>query len=408
MPRLASLMPFKDKPESLCKTNFSGIFPSQKIVCCCGYLFILLISLVLPSLVLAKITSIDVQDQIENVERQLKQLELTIQSNRQVLSREEKNLVKYDIQLQNHIKKNEALELQLKNLQKKKAQLNQGLSNLEKAEHHNQKALRKHIQSKQKRSKYETLKLVLQQKSVHDLQQLSALYTYFIEAQGKQIKAINQMLKATQAQRLKVVQAEKSMLNLKQEFAEAQKSLEAKKAQQQAAITAYRIHLSSDLEQQKKLNQQHHELNELFEQIQSTVDPMSFTHEKHFANMAGKLPLPIKIPSTHLKAISSTGVEATYIKASEGTQVRAIFPGRVIFSDWLRGIGLLIIIDHGQGYMSLYGNNQVLYKSAGDWVKAGEQISSVGQSGGLAQPGLYFEIRKDGKALDTHSWIRQG
>ena len=94
------------------------------------------------------------------------------------------------------------------------------------------------------------------------------------------------------------------------------------------------------------------------------------------------------------------------ISASSGSQVHAVHGGRVVFADWLRGAGLLVILDHGNGYLSLYGHNQTLLKSAGDVVKAGESISTVGNSGGQDTPALYFAIRQQGRPSDPAQWCR--
>ncbi|WP_119146707.1 murein hydrolase activator EnvC family protein [Pseudomonas reidholzensis] len=98
--------------------------------------------------------------------------------------------------------------------------------------------------------------------------------------------------------------------------------------------------------------------------------------------------------------------DGVMISASTGTQVRAVHGGRVVFADWLRGAGLLVILDHGNGYLSLYGHNQSLLKSAGDVVKAGEAISTVGDSGGQDSAGLYFAIRQQGRPSDPAQWCR--
>ena len=86
--------------------------------------------------------------------------------------------------------------------------------------------------------------------------------------------------------------------------------------------------------------------------------------------------------------------------------MRAISHGRVAYADWLRGYGLLIIVDHGEGYMSLYGHNQSLFKETGDWVEAGEVIGSVGKSGGQDEAALYFEIRYNGKPRNPAKWCK--
>lgn len=94
-----------------------------------------------------------------------------------------------------------------------------------------------------------------------------------------------------------------------------------------------------------------------------------------------------------------------FIAAPENQPVMAVSHGRVAFADWLRGFGLLIIVDHGEGYMTLYGHNQALYQDVGDWVEAGQVIAGTGDSGGQARTGLYFELRKNGKPLDPLKWL---
>jgi septal ring factor EnvC (AmiA/AmiB activator) len=93
------------------------------------------------------------------------------------------------------------------------------------------------------------------------------------------------------------------------------------------------------------------------------------------------------------------------LEAAAGTPVRAVYHGRVAYADWLPGLGLLMIVDHGGGYMTLYGHNEALLKESGDWVEPGEPIAQVGDTGGQARPGLYFEIRLKGEPVNPHPWI---
>jgi septal ring factor EnvC (AmiA/AmiB activator) len=93
------------------------------------------------------------------------------------------------------------------------------------------------------------------------------------------------------------------------------------------------------------------------------------------------------------------------VEADEGTPVKAVFRGRVVFADWLRGFGLLTIVDHGSGYMTLYGHADALTKRVGDWVESGEEIAQAGRSGGRTTTGLYFEVRHDGRAADPIVWL---
>jgi len=130
-----------------------------------------------------------------------------------------------------------------------------------------------------------------------------------------------------------------------------------------------------------------------------------------FSRARGQLPWPVDGQlvaryGTPRGGDARTKWDGVLIGAGAGTQVRAIHAGRVVFADWLRGAGLLVILDHGDGYLSLYGHNQSLLKEAGDQVSAGEAIATVGASGGQESPGLYFAIRQQGRPMDPAQWCR--
>jgi septal ring factor EnvC (AmiA/AmiB activator) len=125
-----------------------------------------------------------------------------------------------------------------------------------------------------------------------------------------------------------------------------------------------------------------------------------------FAQARGRMIWPVEGKlKARFGAPRMTGAwDGVLVTAPEGAPVRAIFPGRAVFSDWLRGYGLLLVIDHGAGYMSLYAFNQALYKNVGDLIEAGETIAVVGDSGGQSEPGLYFGIREQGRPLNPLEW----
>lgn len=127
-----------------------------------------------------------------------------------------------------------------------------------------------------------------------------------------------------------------------------------------------------------------------------------------FSSLRGSLRLPIQgelIARYGSKRGDGPNWKGLFIRASEGADVKAIAPGKVIFAEWLRGFGNLIIVDHGTQYMSIYGNNQAVLKRPGDTVKSGEVIASAGNSGGNEQSGLYFELRHQGRAFDPLAWM---
>lgn len=144
---------------------------------------------------------------------------------------------------------------------------------------------------------------------------------------------------------------------------------------------------------------------------QETVNealPEFETASADFASLQGKLRLPVKgVLANHFGTPrEESGVlwKGLFIKSDEGSDVHAVASGRVVFADWLRGFGNLMIVDHGKGYMSLYGNNQTLLKRAGDEVNTGDVIAAVGNTGGNPVSGLYFELRKESKPFDPLAW----
>lgn len=133
--------------------------------------------------------------------------------------------------------------------------------------------------------------------------------------------------------------------------------------------------------------------------------------EHPFSALRGKLALPVpgelagrfRTPSR----AGAAGLKGVFIRAREGDQVRAVAAGRVVYADWMRGFGNLLIVDHGEAYLSIYGNNESLLKQPGEAVAAGESIATVGASGGNEQSGLYFELRHLGEAFDPLTWLKR-
>ncbi len=125
--------------------------------------------------------------------------------------------------------------------------------------------------------------------------------------------------------------------------------------------------------------------------------------------MKGKLPWPVKgsvlAKYGQLRAGGPLKWQGLVIAAERGAQVRAPYYGRVVYADWLPGLGLLIVLDHGGGYMSLYGHNEQVYRRVGDRVAPGDALAAVGEAAGLGRPGLYLEIRKGKQTLDPQDWL---
>jgi len=131
-----------------------------------------------------------------------------------------------------------------------------------------------------------------------------------------------------------------------------------------------------------------------------------------FGALRGKMPLPVageiaaRFGSTRRTeaGVNAPTWKGLFIRAPEGTEVTAVAAGRVVFADWLRGFGNLLILDHGDGFLTVYGNNESLLANSGDKVAAGEAVATIGNTGGNREPGLYFELRSQGHPIDPLSW----
>nr|WP_232349026.1 peptidoglycan DD-metalloendopeptidase family protein [Neptunomonas qingdaonensis] len=184
--------------------------------------------------------------------------------------------------------------------------------------------------------------------------------------------------------------------------------LEALREQRQQSLAAVKKQVSSAQAKLRKLNIDKKRLEKLLAEIEKSVSSANLTqNNKAFVSLKGKLQWPVrgKILRAFGNVKDNLSYDGVLLAGTTGSAVAAVHHGRVVFSDWLRGYGLLTIIDHGDGYMSLYGQNDSLLKETGDWVSQGESIATIGSSGGNIDPGLYFAIRHKGKAINPKRWF---
>ena len=143
--------------------------------------------------------------------------------------------------------------------------------------------------------------------------------------------------------------------------------------------------------------------------VRVELEPQAGVRATSFASLRGKLSLPVRGELTgRFGAPRGAGIEAkgVFIRTPEGRPVKAIAAGQVVFADWMRGFGNLLIVDHGDGYLSIYANNESLLKQVGENVTSGETLATTGSSGGNEETGLYFEMRHLGRAFDPLRWVR--
>ncbi|MBI2792745.1 MAG: peptidoglycan DD-metalloendopeptidase family protein [Gammaproteobacteria bacterium] len=354
-----------------------------------------------------------VKKALQGVQTQIQQLEKTVYHSK----KEEKSLNKQLAAIDKEIGES-AENLQL--LQSKMAQHTQSVQRLQEEEKQlqhstlgQQEALKELLQATFQHYRTEKLQLLLEQHDWSSLARMNQYYQFFYTARAAQINTLQDHLKNVQLLKEKIALEQKQVLTLTDLLKSNQKSLLETKEKRKLILASLSNKLSTVEEQLSELQKQEQHLEQLFKTLQKKLSttPTYIEPAQDFVKMKNRLILPVEETGAKLAQlphVKTKNAKKTYIHASTGTPVNAIFGGKVVFAEWLRGLGLLIIIDHGNGYMSLYGNNQKLYKGLGEFVNQGEMIARVGQSGGHAEPGLYFEIRKDGEALDPTPWFKQG
>jgi septal ring factor EnvC (AmiA/AmiB activator) len=255
----------------------------------------------------------------------------------------------------------------------------------------------------------EYLKVLLNQEDPNEIARMLTYYDYFNQARSRQIESYNLTLldldRVTQelAEETVVLESQRRALGAQQ------KSLASVQKEKQMTLKALISQISTTGSALLKLEQNRGRLEQLLDKLEESLANLDAPRSAQpFAGMQGKLQLPVEGRISHRfgnqRNQGKLRWHGIFIDAAEGESVYAVHYGRVVFSDWLRGFGLLMIISHGEGYMSLYGHNQALFREIGDWVSAGEVIAAVGDSGGQDKTGLYFEIRIDGKPNNPQIW----
>ena len=275
----------------------------------------------------------------------------------------------------------------------------------------------------------DALKLMLNGQNPGEVARNLEYYGYIGRARADLIRQHRESLVRLRTLQDKTRQQNDSLTQVKQERVAPKKTLDAEKGARQEVL----YKLSEQIRHQRKeidtLARDEKRLTRLIEKLArlaaaSAAKPAAPAKPGQkvdrvadaslagldFVRLKGKLALPVAGEIQHKFGASRDGGgpawKGLFIRARQGQDVRAVGSGKVAFADWLRGFGNLLVIDHGDGYLSLYSNNESLYKQPGEPVRAGDVVAAVGATGGQDEPGLYFELRHQGKPFDPLAWVR--
>ncbi len=341
-------------------------------------------------------------------------------------------------------------QLQQKNKQKLN-QLNQQSEKITKQLQSQQAILGKQLYAQYTKGKQDHAQMILQNQNPNEIARDMHYFSYIAKARSALIKKMQGNLQTLAELNEKTTEALQEVSALKTEQLAQKKNLQVQKQAKSAVVKQLSTQIAEQRNQIQKLSRDEKSLSNLVEKLARiaqeqekqrklaasktdkkttssgdnlTENPLKPKQKEiiarneslpsadisgiHFSALKGKLRLPVRgsVLNRFGTSREDTGIswKGLFIQAAEGSEVKSVAGGRVVFADWMRGFGNLIIIDHGQGYMSLYGNNQAILKSVGTSVSAGDVIASVGNSGGNETNGLYYELRKQSQPFDPLSW----
>ena len=254
----------------------------------------------------------------------------------------------------------------------------------------------------------ERIKLLLNQRDPATLGRLMAYYGYLNDYRGANIESVTAAIRELAQLRSEVAAEEARIAELaRQRYAELTRLNEAQERRQQL-LSGLRERLADEGREVERLAAQEKDLSRLIAELTTILSDYPINSEDPFREHKGRLTWPVAGTLLHdfgqprARNLKWNGV---VLAAPRGREVRSVYHGRIAFADWLAGLGLLVIVDHGEGYMTLYGYNETILKNAGDWVAPGDVIATVGDSGGQSQSSLYFELRRGTQPMDPSDWV---
>lgn len=356
----------------------------------------------------------DAQDRIEQLQKlrsNIKQLQETLLQDEGKKSELVKQLRKIEVQVGVVSKRIRRLNKKIKGMERKLAQLQAEYKKQAEDLSGQKDILSRQVVAAYAMGRQEYLKLLLNQHDPATVARTFIYYDYLNEARTEKIEQVSLRLQDLANLKRKInLQLESISKNKKSLLAEKQ-ILNKSRGVREKLLPKIQKRIKNRGSKLKGMHLDEKQLLTLVQELQNALSDIPTQLSNDIKKQKGKMKLPVKgYVSKRFGSSRGSGQsrwKGIFIKAKEGNNVRALSYGRVVFSDWFKGLGLLIIIDHGEGYMSLYGHNQSLFKDAGDWVDAGDVIAAVGNTGGNSDSGLYFEIRVNGKPQDPIAWCKR-
>ena len=302
------------------------------------------------------------------------------------------------------------IEQQISDGEARLTDLQQQARALQQALEAQQEQIARQLRAAHRAGRQDYLKMLLNQDDPARMARMLRYYGDFNRARVEEISRYTQTIDQIRQASAQIAEQQGALQDSRQALAERRGALEAERDKRSGILASLRERSRGQQQEVSQREAERAELAALIKKLDEAITNIPTpAGSLPFAQARGKLPMPV---SGQIRARfgSQRGSDARLkwdgllIGATEGAPVHAVHGGRVVFADWLRGSGLLLILDHGNGYLSLYGHNQTLLREVGTWVQPGDAVATVGNTGGLGEPALYFSIRHRGQPLDPAVW----
>lgn len=380
------------------------------------------------------------QQSLNNISSEIKQISKTLNANKSKLETEQTQLLRAEQALYKINNKLKDAQQQIQTIQGLIAEQEQQQQQLQQQQQDSRDALASLVVANYKNGRANQLQKVLSQENPYAVGRLNNYQRYFTDAIQQKFAALEEQVQQSRILKKQHKQSLADLQVLEQEQEFLKKTQEAKRLERKKAVNTLSAKVQANESKLKKLNSDRKRLNNLIKQLEKQRKELEriererkeaerIAREK--AKQAGKKP-PKPVVRTPVKGgfrkqkgrltcpvgnqaktkfgqrIVSSGMksEGVFYQTKQSVDVRSIFRGQVLFADFLKGFGLLLIVDHGDDHISLYGHNKVLYKKVGDTVSTNEVISKTGTTGGLKSNGLYFEIRNNTTPVNPSQWCQ--
>ncbi|MBE0482516.1 MAG: peptidoglycan DD-metalloendopeptidase family protein [Bacterioplanes sp.] len=355
----------------------------------------------------------DDERRLAELQKEIQQLQQWLNSAKDEYSQLDQALRQSDIAISDINRQIDTTRTQLNEEQQrlKKLRLEQG--QLQQLQQQHRQYLIEQIQAAHKMGEQSPIKLLLDQDDPQQAQRTMRYFAYFNEARVERIRVILAELDRLNRLSEIIVAQEQQLRATEARLLQQSRERQTRQKQQQRLLTQLAQQMQSEQQSLRRKEADQQRLEQLLNEVSTLLaNSARRNDERPFRQLRGKLPQPVnnaRVVGAFGQRDPQTRVrwEGWLMRTSEGQTVQAIHHGQVVFADWLRGFGLVIILDHGEGYLSLYAHNQTLFRDVGTWVNQGDILASSGRSSSTEQAQLYFEIRHKGKPQDPAAWLQR-